>query len=77
MTDVKPRQVWADNDVRSRGRTVEVVSVDATHATVKVLTARTAAPPQERERAVGRQTRIRLNRFRPNNTGYVLVADAD
>lgn len=62
-------QVWADNDWRSTGRTVEVVAIDQTHATVKVLTngRGTYAKP-------GRTSRVRLDRFRPTSTGYRLVS---
>ena len=67
MTDripVQPGQVWADNDWRSAGRQIQVLEVDATHATVQ-------SPS-----GLGRKTRIRLNRFRPTSTGYRLLKDA-
>lgn len=63
MSAVRVGQVWEDNDWRSKGRQVLVLAVDETHATVK-------SPSGH-----GRQTRIRLDRFRPNSTGYVLVKD--
>lgn len=69
MTEtVKPGQIWADNDWRSSGRTVRVIEVDATHATVEVVTngRMTYTKP-------GRRSRIRLDRFRPTSTGYRLV----
>ncbi len=64
MTEVKPGQVWADNDRRSQGRpNIVVIAVDKTHATVQ-------APGGS-----GRKSRIRLNRFRPTSTGYRLIED--
>lgn len=74
---VKRGQVWADNDRRSRGRTVRILRVDDTHAVVTVLAARRDAPEAERLRAVGAERRIRLNRFRPNSTGYRLMEDVE
>lgn len=70
---VEVGQVWDDNDPRSIGRQVEVISIDETHATVGVITergggARPSAP---------RLTRIRLNRFRPTRTGYRLTTESD
>lgn len=63
IPSVRPGQVWADNDSRSRGRTVRVVSVDDDgKATV---------------RSGGKLTRIRLDRFRPTSTGYRLVEDVE
>lgn len=72
MSDVKVGQVWADNDWRSAGRTIEVEEVTATHAICKVLTkvdSPAYGPPN------GRRTRIRLDRFRPTSTGYRLMSD--
>lgn len=58
--EVRVGQVWEDCDWRSAGRLIEVLHVDQTHA---VCT--TGA----------RRSRIRLDRFRPNSTGYQLVRD--
>ena len=60
-TDVKPGQIWADNDKRSHGRTIKVLEVDETHALVQSPT------------GLGRKTKIRLSRFRPDSTGYRLL----
>lgn len=76
-TEVKRGQVWADNDRRSNGRTVRVLRVDETHAVVTVLTARKSAPPAERQRAVGAERRIRLDRFKPTSTGYRLIEEPE
>ncbi|MFI6889167.1 DUF6354 family protein [Streptosporangium canum] len=70
MTEVRPDQVWADNDSRARGRKVRVVEVDETHATVEQVDGRAV----DRGKS-GRRTRIRLDRFRPTSTGYVLIED--
>ncbi|GAA3217920.1 hypothetical protein ACFP63_08835 [Oerskovia jenensis] len=58
---VRPGQIWADNDKRSAGRRVTVLSVGQTHALV--------------ETSLLRRTSIRLDRFRPTSTGYRLVKD--
>lgn len=70
---VERGQVWADNDPRSKGRTVRVLRVEETYAVVTVLTARDSAHDAERQRAVGAERRIRLARFTPTSTGYRLV----
>jgi hypothetical protein len=36
--EVREGQVWADNDRRSRGRTLRVIRVEAEHAVCVVLT---------------------------------------
>ncbi|MEE4546487.1 DUF6354 family protein [Streptomyces sp. V4-01] len=71
-TAVEPDQIWADNDPRSSGRKVRIVSVDATHAVAEVVAHRAVSTG-----SVGRQTRISLGRFRPTSTGYRLVQHAD
>lgn len=71
---VRPGQVWADNDKRSAGRQVRVVSVDDTHATVVLHAVR---PGGHQQAQLGRKTRVRLDRFRPTPTGYRLVSDVD
>lgn len=82
--EVRVGQVWADNDWRAEGRTIKVVSVDATHATCVTLTNDNKtqewldnpdAPkwyrPSDRR---GKETRILLRRFKPTSTGYVLIS---
>lgn len=75
VPDVRPGQVWADNDTRSRGRQIKVLAVVDGKATCTVVqppqTPGTTRPPQ------GRVTRISLRRFRPNSTGYRLVQDVE
>lgn len=69
--DVRPGQIWADNDPRSAGRHLLVVDVGPTHAEVELAVPR---PPVSSAKP-GRRTRIRLDRFRPTSTGYRLVTD--
>lgn len=61
---VKVGQVWKDNDKRMN-RTLKVTSIDRTHAYLQRVGARYA----------GWDARIRLDRFRPTSTGFVLVKD--
>ena len=75
MTGVVEGQVWEDNDRRSKGRTVRVLRVETGHAVVTVLTARRNAPESERQRAIGAERRIRLDRFKPTSTGYRMIED--
>jgi hypothetical protein len=56
---VRPGQVWVDQDKRSDGRQITVLSVGDTHAVVKNVA----------------KTRVLLTRFRPNSTGYRLLKD--
>lgn len=70
MTEVKPGQIWADNDWRSKGRTVRVLEVGAVRVDVEVLTAvggEVLAKP--------RRVRIRRDRFKPTSTGYRLLTE--
>lgn len=69
---VRPGQIWQDNDKRGYGRQVRVVETDSTHALVELHQPRQLHLPGAKP---GRRTRIRLDRFRPISTGYVLVQD--
>src|SRR6478609_1153081 len=78
VPDVRPGQVWADNDWRSEGRTVMVLEVDERdgkdpHAIVEVLTPAKGGLPIKKPR----KTRIAVRRFVPNSTGYRLIQDHD
>lgn len=76
MTTPKVGQVWADNDKRSTGRTVRIVAVGRTHATVELVgqRGRPARGHEAKQKAEpGRRTRIRLDRFEPTSTGYRLI----
>jgi hypothetical protein len=80
MVDVKPGQIWADNDWRSKGRTLRVDSVDEVHATCTVLTnsddvqSRIDSSSWGFSDTRGKVRRIRLDRFRPTSTGYRLLS---
>ncbi|NUP75912.1 MAG: hypothetical protein HOV97_06025 [Nonomuraea sp.] len=75
LPDVRPGQVWADNDPRMKGRTLKVVEVidrgGDPHAIVDVLT-----PAHTSVLKKPRRTRIAVRRFVPNGTGYSLIQDA-
>ncbi|XTZ13853.1 hypothetical protein ACQSSU_20365 [Micromonospora echinospora] len=77
---VRPGQVWADYDRRAPRRQVRILSLDGTHATVELVGHRgRPARGHEDQQVVqpGHQTTIRLDRFGPTSTGYVLVSDVD
>ncbi len=81
--EVKPGQVWADNDWRSEGRTVRVDRVDSRYAYCTVLTntnnAQRMLDGKLNGWAVdrrGKETRILRERMRPTSTGYRLVSEA-
>ena len=84
--DVRVGQVWADQDPRAYGRTLRVDEINGGSAVCTILTNSddtqalidaggdldTGYTPNDR---CGKQTRIKLNRFRPTSTGYLLVKD--
>ncbi|MFH8336920.1 hypothetical protein [Streptomyces sp. AM6-12] len=72
-------QIWQDNDKRGYGRKIRIIEIDATHATVELVTGRQVPTLHgSRETAKpGRRTRIRLNRFRPTSTGYRYISGGD
>lgn len=83
IPDVRPGQVWADNDPRVAGRTLRVESVTTTHAVCVIVThdaqtqrALDEGSPWVRDRR-GKITRIMLARFFPTSTGYRLVRDVE
>ena len=65
-------QIWADNDWRSKGRTVRIIDIGATRVTVETVTAVGGGPTLRPTK-----TRILRNRFRPISTGYILVSDSE
>lgn len=80
LPDVRPGQVWADNDPRSEGRTLRVERIEGTKAVCTVLTNMTPSQADLRRGVLvtdmrGKTTRIALARFRPTRTGYRLVRD--
>lgn len=76
LPEVRPGQVWADNDKREKGRTVKVLEIidrgGDHHVKVQVLTQRHGVVPKKE-----RITRIAQRRFRPNSTGYRLIQDVE
>jgi hypothetical protein len=78
MTDVKPGQIWADNDPRSAGRTLRVERIENGKAVCTVLTNITPSKEDLRRGVLvsdrrGETTRISLARFKPTSSGYRLV----
>lgn len=65
-------QIWADNDWRSKGRTVRIVEIGASRVTVETVTGVGGGPALRPTRS-----RILLNRLRPTSTGYVFVSDSE
>lgn len=77
---VRPGQIWQDNDPRAEGRRVRVVELTGTHAIVELHSPRADYSPRGAgypPAKPGRRTRIRLDRFRPTNSGYTLVEDVN
>ena len=88
--EVKPGQVWADNDWRAKGRTLRVdevkkaVNSDHLYALCTVLTNSDSTQadldsPAGRIWAKdtrGKKVQIRVDRMRPTSTGYRLLEDA-
>lgn len=62
MSEVRPGQIWKDNDKRHDNRQIIVEKVCDGFAFCSVV-------------GTKRTTRISLQRFKPNATGYVLVKD--
>ncbi len=84
LPDVRPGQVWADNDWRQAGRTLRVV--DLVHDSLRggeltaVLEVLTDRSPTRNYPAglsqVGKRVRVRVRRMRPTSTGFRLLTEA-
>jgi hypothetical protein len=87
--EVKPGQVWADNDWRAKGRTLRVDDVkkaqnsERLYALCTVLTNSDTAQADLDERGSvwhtdtrGKKVQIRVDRMRPTSTGYRLLEDS-
>jgi len=78
--EVKPGQVWADNDKRGYGRQVRVLEVhremaDGTPFYIGyAIVEQVAHGDPVRAHNNGRRSKIRLDRFKPTSTGYRLVS---
>lgn len=80
MTEVKPAQIWADNDPRSAGRTLRVERIEGSQAVCVILTNITPLEADLRRGVLvtdrrGETTRISLARFKPTSSGYRLIRD--
>ena len=78
LPDVRPGQIWADDDYRMRGRKVKVLEMTTVGgepaARVQVIAnAKGAVLPVDGKPRI---TTIRVRRFRPGSTGYRLEQDA-
>ncbi|MFB6643122.1 DUF6354 family protein [Streptomyces chartreusis] len=71
LPDVRPGQIWADNDKRCEGRTLRVEAVSARHAQCTDLTSAAEGG------RTGHTVRILLERMRPTTTGYRLLLHSD
>jgi hypothetical protein len=70
MTSVQPGQVWKDNDKRMTSRHVFVLKVEDGYAICTKCNSEGLTPDRTKY-----LTQIRLDRFRPTSTGYVLVRE--
>lgn len=83
MTEVRPGQVWADNDPRNEGRTLRVDEVGGEVVLCTVLTLShlvqelvDKGSPWAKD-VRGKQRTISLRRFKPTSTGYRLLEDTE
>lgn len=72
--DVRPGQVWADNDPRLRAEKA-VRHVTVQEVVTELQGTRLAIPYAIVRSESGRRSTIRLSRFRPTSSGYRLVSD--
>jgi len=81
--EVRPGQLWADNDARAEGRTLRVDRIAGDYAVCTVLTnsaLNQAALDEGKSWARdmrGRPATILLRRFRPGRSGYTLIKEAE
>lgn len=78
LPDVRPGQIWADNDKRiprSNQRYLRVQSVSDPYAVVERVIQLDTGQWVSDEARTRATTHIRIARFRPNSTGYRLVKD--
>lgn len=81
--EVAPGQLWADNDPRSAGRTLRVMSVDAGKAVCRIESndAATQARLDDPRSWLGgtdrrgKTTTVSVARMVPTSTGYRLVGE--
>lgn len=89
--EVRPGQIWADNDKRMKGRTLQIQSIEegtlinqatalvavCTVLTDRAVTAARLGLSSDIRTTVGRTVRIQVRRFRQNATGYRLVSEPE
>jgi hypothetical protein len=89
LPDVRPGQIWADNDKRSKGRTLQVDQIisDRTSgdlvAVCKILTNADSTQRELDDPKIlwssrdmrGQRVRVKVSRMRPTSTGYRLMQD--
>ena len=78
MAELRVGQVWADNDPRAAGRTIEITELhdaDADHSEPYVRVRVTKVGRNVRRKEVGEQRTIKQRRFKPTRNGYRLVSD--
>lgn len=79
--EVKPGQIFADNDPRSEGRTLRVDEIENGVALCTILTNRHITEYWLRQEdswvkdQIGHRTRIKVRRLYPNARGYRLIED--
>lgn len=76
---VEPGQIWADNDYRTKGRTVRVERLEGDTAVCTLLTPYTVShrgPDRTARTTPGREVRIKIRRLYPNARGYRLIKEA-
>jgi hypothetical protein len=61
MSEVRIGQLWKDNDPRVPNRYLKILDVKDGYAYARVL--------------AGKQTKIKLSRFKPTSTGYILISE--
>lgn len=78
LPDVRPGQIWADNDYRMKGRKVqilELIEIAGEPAARVIVTANAKGAVKPLRTDQPRTTIIRVRRFKPNATGFVLETD--
>lgn len=87
---VRVGQIWADNDARMAGRTLQIQNIEEGQlingATALLAVCAVLTDTQKTQQllgrpgirtTVGRTVRIQVRRFRQNSTGYRLVSEPE
>lgn len=72
---VQVGQMWADNDSRAKGRTIQIRKIEPPIAICKIVTNRDGWDKEtwKTKSMVGREVKIKLRRFTPTASGYKLL----